>query len=97
MTWNDRKANKWEIPILDHEIAVTDAACTNADQYLTMAWYRDGAVLKLVRDFRGGDSRWPSQPHASDPYYWRREPLVYESGLLGRLRGGLGAPAFAAY
>ena len=51
MTWNDRKANKWEIPILDHEIAVTDAACTNADQYLTMAWYRDGAVLKLESPF----------------------------------------------
>jgi hypothetical protein len=48
---NDRKANKWEIPILDHEIAMTDAAGTNANQYFTMAWYRYGAVLKLEFPF----------------------------------------------
>jgi hypothetical protein len=42
----------------------------------------DRAVLKLVR--LGGDSgsRWPSSPDPHDPYYWRREPLAYSSGLI---------------
>jgi len=51
MTRNDRKADKWKIAILDHEIAVTDATGTNADQHLTVAWYGEGAVLKLEFSF----------------------------------------------
>ena len=40
------------------------------------------AVLKLLRLNAGPNPNWPSRPDASDPYYWRREPLAYASGLL---------------
>ena len=41
----------------------------------------DRAVLKVVCD--GGDEgRWPARTGASDPYYWRREPLAYLSGAI---------------
>jgi len=43
MTRHDRKTNKWEIPILDHEIAVTDAAGTNASAISTIC---ETAVLR---------------------------------------------------
>ena len=37
-------------------------------------------MLKLVRN--GGESgRWPSSSDPAHPYYWRREPCVYESGI----------------
>jgi hypothetical protein len=40
----------------------------------------DRAVLKVVRD--GGDEgRWPARADERDPYYWRREPLAYVSGV----------------
>lgn len=39
------------------------------------------AVLKLVAHDSGGNARWPSSLDPHDPWYWRREPLVYESGL----------------
>ena len=48
-------------------------------------------VLKVVRP-PGPDG--PAPPMATEPratYYWRREPLAYESGLLGDLPGGLAA------
>jgi hypothetical protein len=55
----------------------------------------DSAVLKVVG--RGdGHPRWPAEPDEGDPYYWRREPLAYTSGLLDRLEGGLRAPACRA-
>jgi hypothetical protein len=47
----------------------------------------DSAVLKLVRLHAGPDDRWPSTAEEHDPYFWRREPLVYASGLLDRLDG----------
>lgn len=56
----------------------------------------DSAVLKLVRLGGGSDSRWPASPDPADPYYWRREPLAYTSGLLDRLAGGLRAPRLRA-
>jgi hypothetical protein len=40
----------------------------------------DAAVLKLVAPGEG-QSRWPAARDPSHPYYWRREPLVYRSGL----------------
>ena len=40
------------------------------------------AILKVVRHDAGGNERWPSSEDAADPYYWRREPLAYASGLL---------------
>jgi hypothetical protein len=42
------------------------------------------------------DSQWPAAAEPGHPYYWKREPLVYESGLLDRLAGGLRAPACRA-
>jgi hypothetical protein len=47
----------------------------------------DTAILKVVRHDSAGNERWPSSESESDPYYWRREPLVYSSGLLDSLRG----------
>jgi len=49
------------------------------------------AVLKLIRLGAAPLPRWPSGAEPSDPYYWRREALVYESGLLDGL-DGLRAP-----
>jgi hypothetical protein len=40
------------------------------------------AILKVVRHDAGGNERWPSSEDESSPYFWRREPLVYASGLL---------------
>jgi hypothetical protein len=45
------------------------------------------AVLKLIRLGAAPLPRWPSKPDPSDPYYWRREALVYGSGLLDGLEG----------
>jgi len=52
MTWNNRERDKWEIAILDHQIAVADAAGANTDQHLPMTWYGDGSVLKIDLRFR---------------------------------------------
>jgi len=41
------------------------------------------AILKVIRHDPGGNERWPSSEEETDPYYWRREPLAYASGLLG--------------
>jgi hypothetical protein len=49
------------------------------------------AVLKLIRLGAAPLPLWPSEPGPSDPYYWRREALLYESGLLDGL-DGLRAP-----
>jgi Phosphotransferase enzyme family len=54
-------------------------------------WRVGDAVLKVVHD--GGEgSRWPSSSDPAHPYYWRREPLAYASGLLEPF----GAPACRA-
>jgi hypothetical protein len=42
----------------------------------------DSAVLKLVALRSEGHPRWPAAAYPDQPYYWRREPLAYESGLL---------------
>jgi hypothetical protein len=47
----------------------------------------DRAILKVVRD-GGAESRWPATRDPRDPYYWRREICVYESGIAAEL----GAP-----
>ena len=52
----------------------------------------DSAILKIVRHDSGGNERWPSSELESDPYYWRREPLVYSSGLLDALGNHVRAP-----
>ena len=49
------------------------------------------AVLKLIRLGAAPLLRWPSDSEPSEPYYWRREALAYESGLLDGL-DGLRAP-----
>jgi Ser/Thr protein kinase RdoA (MazF antagonist) len=49
-------------------------------------------VLKLIRLGAAPLQRWPSESGPADPYYWRREALVYESGLLDGL-DGLQAPS----
>jgi hypothetical protein len=40
------------------------------------------AILKVIRHDPEGNERWPSSEYEADPYYWRREPLAYASGLL---------------
>ncbi len=40
----------------------------------------DSAVLKVVVE-GGSSGRWPSSSDPAHPYYWRREPCVYESGV----------------
>jgi hypothetical protein len=47
----------------------------------------DAAILKVIRHDPFGNERWPSSEVESDPYYWRREPLAYSSGLLDGLEG----------
>jgi Ser/Thr protein kinase RdoA (MazF antagonist) len=42
-------------------------------------------VLKVIRLGAAPLPRWPSEPGLSDPYYWRREALVYGSALLDGL------------
>jgi hypothetical protein len=39
-------------------------------------------VLKLIGLDAGPHPRWASREGEDDPYYWRREPLAYASGLL---------------
>ena len=56
---------------------------------------RESAVLKLVRPNPDGHPRWPAGEGEDHPYYWRREPEAYESGLLSRL-GDLRAPRLLA-
>jgi hypothetical protein len=56
----------------------------------------DSAVVKVVRQVDAPGSRWPAARAQEHPYYWRREPLVYGSGLLSRLAGGLRAPGCRA-
>jgi hypothetical protein len=43
------------------------------------------AVLKLLRHHPDGHPRWPAAEEPDHPYYWRREALAYESGLLDGL------------
>jgi Phosphotransferase enzyme family len=56
----------------------------------------DSAILKQVKHDPDGHPRWPSSDSESSPYYWRREPLAYGSGLLDRLDGQLRAPRLRA-
>lgn len=55
----------------------------------------DSAVLKVVH-MGGSGSRWPASPDPGGPYYWRREPLAYASGVLGRFGPGLRPPRLRA-
>lgn len=48
-------------------------------------------MLKLIRLGAAPLPRWPSEADPSNPYYWRREALLYGSGLLDGL-DGLRAP-----
>jgi hypothetical protein len=50
------------------------------------------AVLKLVAHSDGGSVNWRSGADPSHWYYWQREVLAYDSGLLASLPGGLHAP-----
>jgi hypothetical protein len=50
------------------------------------------AVLKLVAHAEGGHVNWQSGEDAAHWYYWRREVLAYETGLLASLPGALRAP-----
>ena len=51
------------------------------------------AILKLVAHSTEGHVNWLSGEEPSHWYYWRREVLAYESGLLESLPGDLRAPA----
>ena len=48
-------------------------------------------TLRLGELARNG-SRWAGSAAADDPFYWRREALVYAHGLPGRLAGRLRGP-----
>jgi hypothetical protein len=50
------------------------------------------AVLKLIGHARGGHANWQSGDDPAHWYYWRREVLAFETGLLAGLPGGLRAP-----
>jgi hypothetical protein len=50
------------------------------------------AILKLIAHSDGGHENWRSGEEPSHWYYWRREVLAYESGMLGSLTGGVRAP-----
>jgi hypothetical protein len=50
------------------------------------------AVLKLIAHSDDGHAHWRSGEDPSHWYYWRREVLAYESGLLASLPGALRAP-----
>jgi hypothetical protein len=50
------------------------------------------AILKLVAHSAEGHPNWRSGEDPKHWYYWRREVLAYESGLLDSLTGGLRAP-----
>ena len=49
-------------------------------------------VLKIIRYSTEGPSNWRATDDPSHSYYWRREALAYESGLVERFSGGLRAP-----
>jgi aminoglycoside phosphotransferase (APT) family kinase protein len=49
-------------------------------------------LVKLLRCARDGDIRWRPGRSADHWYYWRREALAYQSGLLTRLPRSLRAP-----
>jgi len=49
-------------------------------------------ILKLVRHGAGGHPNWQSGEEEDHWYYWRREALAYESGVLASLSGQLRAP-----
>ena len=51
------------------------------------------AILKLIAHSDAGHPNWRSGPDPTHWYYWRREVLAYETGLLESMRGGLRAPA----
>ncbi len=53
----------------------------------------DGAVLKLVGNAIGENPKWQSGEALDHWYYWKREPLAYESGFLAALPAQLRAPA----
>src|SRR5574341_1350202 len=67
---------------------ISGTACDHEEQ---VEW---SVVLKIVSapprcdDERGGESG----HHISDSNYWKREPLFYQSRLLGERAGGLVAP-----
>jgi hypothetical protein len=49
-------------------------------------------ILKLVAHSDEGHANWRSGEDPNHWYYWQREVLAYETGLLRSLRGGLRAP-----
>jgi hypothetical protein len=49
-------------------------------------------VLKLVGHGERGHPNWQAGDRPEHWYYWRREVLAYQSGLLSSLSGGLRAP-----
>jgi hypothetical protein len=49
------------------------------------------AVLKVVGHSEEGNPKWHSGEDPAHWYYWRREVLAYESGMLDGLAGGLRA------
>jgi hypothetical protein len=50
------------------------------------------AILKVIAHSEGGHAHWRSGEAATHWYYWRREVLAYETGLLASLPGSLRAP-----
>ena len=51
------------------------------------------AILKLIAHSDAGHPNWRSGQDPTHWYYWRREVLAYETGLLESMRGGLRSPA----
>lgn len=49
-------------------------------------------VVKRLRFSDNGDDRWKAGVDPDHWFYWRREALAYESGILNELTGGIRAP-----
>jgi hypothetical protein len=52
----------------------------------------DSAILKVIAHSESGHPNWRSGTDPTHWYYWRREVLAYETGLLDSMSGGLRAP-----
>ena len=71
---------------LDAPVPPTTAALTR------LVDARQSVVCKTLRHGAANGSRWAGSAVADDPFYWRREALVYAHGLPGRLAGRLRGP-----
>lgn len=54
-------------------------------------------VLKVLHHSARGHKYWLSSGDVEDPMYWKREPMLYASGLLDSFAGGFRAPRYLGH